>query len=161
MKSFLILCLALAIAGCASMLGPNSVRVGESPDQVRTKFGPPASERKLPSGQNAWYYTTAPSGYFTWRAVFGADGRVSEYSQVLTSQNFYSFPTGASRDQVLDLLGPPEQRMSFERTHTESWTYRFMNGTFYWIANLTFGAGTRGLESVALNQDPAFTSPGR
>ena len=135
--------------------------MGQSSNEVRAKFGPPAAERRLPSGQSAWYYTTAPSGYFTWRVVFGAGGGVSEYTQVLTVQNFYSFPTGASRDEVLDRLGPPGERMSFARTETESWTYRFMNGTFHWIAELTFGAGTRGLESVALDRDPVFSAPGR
>ena len=74
MKSILSLCLAFAIAGCASTLVPDSVHVGQSSNEVRAKFGPPAAERRLPSGQSAWYYTTAPSGYFTWRVVFGAGG---------------------------------------------------------------------------------------
>jgi hypothetical protein len=159
MKSILNVCLALAIAGCASILGPDSVRVGESPNQVRAKLGSPATERKLPSGQSAWYYTTAPSGYFTWRVVLGADGRVSEYTQVLTQQNFYSFPTGASRDEVLDRLGPPMERMTFARSDTETWTYRWLDGTFQMLGNLTLGAG--GFEQASLIQDPAFTSPGR
>jgi outer membrane protein assembly factor BamE (lipoprotein component of BamABCDE complex) len=159
MRSILNLCLALAIAGCTSIVGPDSVRVGESPNEVRAKVGPPATERRLPSGQNAWYYTTAPSGYVTWRVVFGADGRVSEYAQVLTRQNFYAFPSGASHDVVLDRLGPPMERMTFARSDTETWTYRWLDGTFQMLANLTFGAG--GLEQVSLIQDPAFTSPGR
>jgi hypothetical protein len=158
MKSILNICLALVIAGCASILGPHSVRMGESSNEVRAKVGPPAAERKLPSGQSAWYYTTAPSGYFTWRIVFGADGRVSEYTQVLTQQNFYSFPKGASHDEVLDRLGPPMERMTFARSNTEAWTYRWLDGTFQMIANLTFGAG--GLVQVSLIHDPAFTAPG-
>jgi outer membrane protein assembly factor BamE (lipoprotein component of BamABCDE complex) len=159
MKSILSLFFALAIAGCASILGPNTVQVGEASNEVRTKLGPPSAERKLPSGQNAWYYTTAPSGWFTWRVVFGADGRVVEYTQVLTRQNFYAFSNGASRDAVLDRLGPPMERMTFARTSTETWTYRWMDGTFQMLANLTFGTG--GLEQVSVMRDPAMTSPGR
>lgn len=159
MKSILSLCFALVIAGCASTLGPTTVQVGEASNEVRTKFGPPAAERKLPSGQDAWYYTTAPSGWFTWRVVFGADGRVSEYTQVLTQPNIYASPNGASRDAVLDRLGPPMERMTFERTKTETWTYRWMDGTFQMLANLTFGTG--GLEQVSVMRDPAMTSPGR
>ncbi|MCG6875941.1 MAG: hypothetical protein LJE97_12710 [Betaproteobacteria bacterium] len=159
MKSILIICLALAIVGCASALGPGSVSLGESPDAVRAKSGRPAAERRLPSGQNAWYYTTAPSGYFTWRVVFGADGRVSEYAQVLTRQNFYALPNGASRDVVLDRLGPPMERMTFARSDTETWTYRWLDGTFQMLANLTFGAS--GFEQVSLIHDPAFSGVGR
>lgn len=158
MKSILNLCLALSIAGCASTLGPDSIRAGESPNEVRAKSGPPATERKLPSGQSAWYYTTAPSGYFTWRVVFGADGRVGEYTQVLTRQNFFALPNGASRDVVLDRLGPPMERMKFPNSATETWTYRWLDGTFQMLANLTFGAG--GLEQASLIHDPAFTAPG-
>jgi outer membrane protein assembly factor BamE (lipoprotein component of BamABCDE complex) len=158
-KSILSLCFALMIAGCASILGPDSVHVGEASNEVRTKLGPPAAERKLPSGQSAWYYTTAPSGWFTWRIMFGTDGRVSEYTQVLTQQNFYASPNGASRDAVLDRLGPPMERMTFARTGTETWTYRWMDGTFQMLANLTFGTG--GLEQVSVMRDPAMTSPGR
>ena len=159
MKYVLSLCFALVIAGCASILGPNSVQVGEAAKEVRGRFGVPAAERKLPSGQEAWYFTTAPSGWFTWRVVFGTDGRVSEYTQVLTQQNLYASPNGASRDAVLDRLGPPMERMTFARTGTETWTYRWMDGTFQMLANLTFGAG--GLEQVSTMRDPAMSSPGR
>jgi outer membrane protein assembly factor BamE (lipoprotein component of BamABCDE complex) len=156
MKSLLALCLALAIAGCAANPTAKSVVVGESQEAVRAKLGAPAAERKLSSGQTAWYY---PKLFFTWRTVFGADGRVSEYSQVLTRENFLAVSKGSSRDAVLDRLGPPTQRMKFGRDATETWTYRWVGGTFAMLADLTFGAG--GLEQVALRRDPEFSSPSR
>jgi len=161
MKPLLSLCLVLAIAGCATNPTPKSVAVGQSPEEVRAKLGAPAIERKLPSGQSAWYYTTAPSGFFTWRAVFGANGRVSEYAQVLTRQNFQALPKEASRDAVLDRLGPPMEKMNFARTATETWTYRWKDGTFEMLAEITFGAGAGGLQQISLVRDPAFASPPR
>ena len=161
MKTLLALCLALAITACASNPGPKSVAVGQSPDDVRARLGAPAAERKLPSGQGAWYYTTAPSGFFTWRVVFGADGRVAEYAQVLTRENFIALPKEASRDTVLDKLGPPMERMNFARTATETWTYRWKAGTFEMLAEVTFGAGAGGLRQVSMQRDPAFASPAR
>lgn len=161
MKLLLSLCLALAIAGCARNPTPRSVAVGQSPEEVRAKLGAPATERKLPSGQNAWYYTTAPSGFVTWRVVFGADGRVSEYTQVLTRPNFQALPKETSRDAVLDRLGPPMEKMNFARTATQTWTYRWMDGTFEMLAEITFGAGAGGLQQVSLVRDPAFSSAPR
>ena len=161
MKPLLSLFLVLAIAGCAVNPTRKSVAVGQSPEEVRAKLGAPATERKLSSGQSAWYYTTAPSGFFTWRVVFGTDGRVSEYAQVLTRQNFQALPKEASRDAVLDRLGPPMETMNFARTATQTWTYRWKDGTFEMLAEITFGAGAGGLQQVSLVRDPAFSSAPR
>jgi len=155
------LLLALAIAGCAAIPETSSVNVGESADAVRAKLGTPPAERKLSAGQSAWYYTSAPSGWVTWRVVFGAGGRVVEYAQVLTQQNFLALQKDDSRDMVLDRLGPPMERMTFARSATETWTYRWMDGTLEMLADITFGGGTAGLRQVALRRDPAFTSPAR
>lgn len=161
MKSILTLCLALAIAGCATNPTTASAHAGQSSEEVRAKLGAPAAERKLPSGQSAWYYVTAPSGWVTWRAVFGRDGRVAEYAQVLTRENLQAVPPAASRDAVLDRLGPPMERMTFERTATETWTYRWLDGTLEMLADVTFGSGDKGVVQIALRRDPAFTGTSR
>jgi len=160
MKPMLTLVFALALAGCA-VPTQRTVSIGESQEAVRARLGAPATERKLPSGDRAWYFVTAPSGFFTWRAVFNSEGRVTEYAQVLTRQNFDSLAQGASRDLVLDRLGPPMERSTFKRTATEAWTYRWKDGTFEMLADVIFGAGNGGLIQVTLGRDPAFDSPAR
>ena len=155
MKSVYALLLALALAGCAHYPSATAVHSGESQSDVRAKLGAPAAERKLPGGEMAWYYVTAPSGYYTWRVVFGGDGRVKQYSQVLTEQDFLAIPGGASRDAVLDRLGPPMQEMSFARSDTETWTYRWIEGTQQMLADATFGS--RGLLNLSTYPDPAFS----
>jgi len=147
--------LALVLAGCAHYPSATAVRSGESQSEVRARLGAPASERKLAGGETAWYYVTAPSGYYTWRVVFGSDGRVKQYSQVLTEQDFLAIPGGASRDAVLDRLGPPMQEMNFARSDTETWTYRWIEGTQQMLADATFGA--RGLLNLSTYPDPAFS----
>jgi hypothetical protein len=114
-------------------------------------------ERKLATGANAWYYATGPSGFFTWRVVFSPAGAVTEYAQVLTAKNFSALGQGVTRDAVLDQFGPPIERMSFPRTATEAWTYRWMDGTLEMIADAVFDA-KGGLRHVALYRDPAFSS---
>jgi len=116
MLSFLIV---LALAGCATTPTPRKVSIGDSQEAVRARLGSPATERTLASGNRAWYYVTAPSGFYTWRVVFGSDDRVTEYAQVLTQENFNALPQGASRDMVLDRLGvrmPASRRATTCRT---------------------------------------------
>jgi len=156
MKLIPILIFALALAGCASFLGPHSIRSGESQSEVRAKYGAPAVERRLPSGDTAWYYVTGPSSFFTYRVVFGSGGAVKSYSQVLTRSDFMSLPEGATPSMVLDELGPPMERMTFARTATEVWTYRWLDGTFEMLADAEFHAGGN-LKHVVLVRDPMFT----
>jgi hypothetical protein len=156
MRNVLTLLTMFALAGCAGIPGPASVQTGEAQNAVRAQLGAPATERKLVSGESAWYYVTGPSGYFTWRVVFGRDGRVTEYAQVLNMKNFLALQEGATRDAVLDLLGPPMQRMTFAGTGTEVWTYRWIDGTFQMITDATFGAGAGAFKQASMFLDPAY-----
>jgi hypothetical protein len=149
---------ALALVGCAALVpGPASVHAGDGEGQVRAKLGAPTMERKLARGATAWYYAAGPSGFYTWRVVFNSAGAVTEYAQVLTAANFSAMGAGVTRDAVLDQFGPPMERMTFPRTATESWTYRWMDGTLEMIADAVFDA-KGGLRHIALFRDPAFSS---
>lgn len=152
-----LLALALGVAACTGIPGPSSVRVGETQREVAARLGKPAAERALPSGATAWYYLTGPSGFFTYRAVFGGGGTVTEYDQLLTRERLQGLPEGASESAVLDALGPPMQRMTFARTHTEVWSYRWLEGTFEMIAEATFDTRNGSLMQVTTFRDPAFT----
>lgn len=156
MKLVPTLVFTLVLSGCAYFLGPNSIRTGESQSEVRAKYGAPAVERRLPSGETAWYYVTGPSSFFTYRVVFGGDGSVKSYSQVLNRQDFMALPEGATRSAVLDELGPPMERMTFARTATEVWTYRWLDGTFEMLADAEFKEGGD-LRQIVLVRDPMFT----
>jgi hypothetical protein len=149
---------ALALAACAAMPGPQSVRPGEPSDQVRARLSAPALERKLPTGETAWFYPTGPGGFTTWRVVVGPDGKVVRYDQVLTMANFLWMREGRTRDEVLDRVGPPFDRMSFRGTATEAWSYRWLDGTFEMIAEPVFDAPSGVVKYVGIFRDPAFSS---
>jgi outer membrane protein assembly factor BamE (lipoprotein component of BamABCDE complex) len=154
----LVLVTIVALAACAAIPRRDSVRAGESQAQVRERLGPPGDERKLHDGRLAWYYMTGPSGFETWRVVFGSGGSVAEYAQVLTAANFAWMRDGATRDEVLDRVGPPMERMSFARTATDAWTYRWRDGTYEMIGQPVFDAATGAVKYVGIFRDPAFAS---
>jgi hypothetical protein len=156
-RTWLLVALA-ALAGCAARPGTHSVQVGDTQAQVRERLGAPGAERKLASGNVAWYYMTGPSGFETWRVVFGSGGPVSEYAQVLTMANFTWLRDGANREAALDRLGPPMERMGFWRTATDTWTYRWRDGTFEMIADAVFDVGSGEVKYVGIFRDPAYAS---
>lgn len=148
---------ALALVGCA-IPNAGSVRPGETPPQVRAKLGAPYVERKIASGDIAWYYI---SDSYTWRVVFGRDGAVSEYAQVMTLENFMRLrQVGANRDGMYDLVGPPLQRMAFARTGSEAWTYRWRDMTIPSVTDAVFDARTGELRYMGIYWDPAYISGG-
>jgi len=154
----LILAAALSLAACAAIPRHDSVRVGESQAQVRDRLGAPAAERKLAGGNLAWYYPTGPSGFETWRVVYAPGGSVAEYAQVLTAENFQWMREGATREEVLDRVGPPMEQMSFWRTATDAWTYRWRHGTFEKIAQPVFDAASGAVKYVGIFRDPGYSS---
>ena len=158
MSRCLITLIAAALTACATMPRPDSVHVGDAHSRVRAQLGAPGAERKLASGELAWYYMTGPSGFETWRVVFGSNGAVAEYRQVLTMANFEWMRDGASREQVLDRVGPPMQRMAFKNTSTEAWTYRWRDVTLEMISEAVFDDPTGAIKYVGIFRDPAYSS---
>lgn len=158
MRRFLLLLLIATLAACAAVPRPDSVRVGDAQAQVRERLGAPSVERTLADGRTAWYYVTGPSGFETWRVVFGPGGAAAEYAQVLTAANFEWMREGATREQVLDRVGPPMERMSFRGTATEAWTYRWRDVTLEMIGQPVFDAPSGVVKYVGIFRDPAYSS---
>jgi outer membrane protein assembly factor BamE (lipoprotein component of BamABCDE complex) len=158
LRQLLLLAATLVLAACAAIPRADSVRVGDSQAQVRGRLGAPGAARTLADGRAAWYYLTGPSGFETWRVVFGPGDTVSEYAQVLTATNFEWMRQGANREEVLDRVGPPMERMSFHRTATEAWTYRWRDVTLEMIADAVFDAQSGKVKYVGIYRDPAYSS---
>lgn len=155
----LAVALGAALSACA-IVPPDarSIPPGASRDQVQATLGKPVAARTLPDGRTAWYYPTAPSGSTTWRVVFGAGGNAAEYAQVLTRENFEWMREGATREEVLDRVGPPMQAMRFGATGTEAWTYRWRDATLEMIAEPVFDSASGRVKYVGIFRDPAFSS---
>jgi hypothetical protein len=114
---------AIALAGCAG-LGPPP-QPGDSIDTVKLKRGQPTSSYS--NGQEQLLeYATGPMGQLTWMAHIGADGRLTAYEQVLTSEKFATIKVGsATRDDVLRTVGRPAETSRLAMPGLEVWSYRY------------------------------------
>ena len=116
---------AIMLAGCAATVG-HSVNAGMSESEVLRAGGKPAREHKLSGGESAWDYTLQPSGYFTWRVVFGSDGRVSEVRNLTTYENSLKVAPGMTEAEVEQIMGPTFIREKYW-TGNYSIGYRYMD----------------------------------
>ena len=123
----LLLAAVLLAAGCASYDG-HSLRPGVSTEaEVRGVMGPPAAEFANPDGSRSLAYPRGPLGTPTYMADVGPDGRVRGVRAALTDDTFHQIGQGMTRDEVLRLIGPPGDVMSFARLQQVSWEYRFVD----------------------------------
>jgi outer membrane protein assembly factor BamE (lipoprotein component of BamABCDE complex) len=155
MKNFVLTAIAaVALSGCAQLF-VSSIAPGASATDVRAKLGAPADERTLAGGVRAWDYVAGPLGYTTHRITFDASNRVSSVSQLLTEQTFRGIKRDEStRDDVLALIGRPRETMVFDRSQTEVWSYRYMDGTLEMLNDVYFSTTTGKVRYYALYRDP-------
>ena len=131
--SILAVCTVL-LAGCAATVG-HRVTAGMTEPQVLAVGGKPAQERKLPGGEAAWDYTLQPSGYFTWRVVFGRDGRVREVRNLTTYENSLKIAPGMTEAQVEEIMGPTLIRETYW-TGNSSISYRYMDDATFMMVTV-------------------------
>jgi outer membrane protein assembly factor BamE (lipoprotein component of BamABCDE complex) len=136
MRKLVCIVLLCAVAGCAVRVG-TSVRPGMAQAEVARLGGKPIAEGRLPSGEPYWDYTLQPSGYYTYRVVFGPDGAVREVRNLLTEQNFRTLKAGMSEREVEALLGPAGIRQAYW-LGTYSISYRFMEVSTFMIMTAEF-----------------------
>jgi hypothetical protein len=141
MRRLLWIVLACAVAGCAARVG-SSVTPGMGQAEVARLGGKPIAEGRLPSGESYWDYTLQPSGYFTYRVVFGPDGAVREVRNLLTLQNFLNLKPGMSEADVEALLGPARMRAAYWRG-AYSISYRFMDVSTFMVMTAEFSRDGR------------------
>lgn len=131
---------AIVLAGCAATVGQR-VHTGMTESQVLGIGGKPALERKLNGGETAWDYTLQPSGYFTWRVVFGSDGRVREVKNLTTRENSLNVAEGMTEADVTMVMGPSFIRESYWQGNY-SLGYRYMeDATFMMLTVLMSKSG--------------------
>lgn len=157
-STFAAVALALAAAGCASLLPP-SLPPGTPMSEAEARIGKPRAVVPAPGGITVWQYPTGPVGQTTWMVEFGPDQRVRSVYQALTEAQMAKIVPGATtRDEVRLLLGPPGETMRFGRMGEETWSYRYQTGASgNWIFNVNFDAGTRIVRSTGQQIDPLFT----
>jgi hypothetical protein len=133
-----ILPVMLLISGCAGFGGPPLV-AGDSIDTVKLKLGQPSASYSA-GAEQLLEYARGPMGQSTWMAHIGADGRLTLYEQVLTSEKFATIKVGtATHDDVLRTVGRPAEKSYLPLRDFEVWSYRYKeNGVWNSMMHVHF-----------------------
>lgn len=96
---------------------------------VRMVMGQPHSVWEESDGSRMLEYPKGPEGARTWIFRIDQFGKLQNYQQVLTPENFARIKPGMSKEEVRRILGTPGSTMQFERKNEEGWTWRYLDGT--------------------------------
>ncbi len=134
--------LACCIVALAGLLGTGCDREGKpvqefgldklavgisSEAEVRTVMGMPETTWEEEDGTRILEYPKGPAGSRTWIFTIDPKGKLREYHQALTPQNFARIRPGMSRDDVRRLLGKPRTVVNVNRLKEEVWDYRYLD----------------------------------
>ena len=160
MKTWVIALVLLALVGCAGTPRKPELVPGKSTEKdVATQMGKPALELKAPDGGKVEYFTTFPFGRVTYAVTLGADGVVRGVDQRLTQDNVQRVSKGMTRQQVLELLGPPRQETPDARTQETILEYPWMTGNgrkrITWVHVSANGAVTEVVEREDFEAEPS------
>jgi hypothetical protein len=143
------------LAGCAARVG-STVTPGMAQAEVARVAGQPFTEGRLSAGEPFWDYTLQPSGYYTFRVVFGPDGNVREVRNLMTLQNIMTLQPGMSQAEVERVLGTARMRETYWQG-TYSVSYRFMEASTFMLMTAEFSRDSH-LTIYHWQPDPAIYS---
>jgi outer membrane protein assembly factor BamE (lipoprotein component of BamABCDE complex) len=140
MKSWIVVVLAL---GCVFWLvacdrqgnpieqaGLDQLAKGISSEaEVRTVMGQPDTVWEEDNGARTLEYPKGPMGHRTWMFEIDQYGKLQDYKQVLTTENFARIQPGMSQDAVRRLLGKPRTVAQFKLKKEEVWDWRYLQST--------------------------------
>jgi hypothetical protein len=94
-------------------------------DDVFRVMGRAANEWKQPDGSTVIEFSRQPEGVENWFVVLGPDGRLKEIRNVLTDASFARIRNGMTKDEVVQVIGTPGQRVNFPLKREEVWSWRY------------------------------------
>jgi hypothetical protein len=144
------LALALLAASCASYDG-HTLRPGISTEaELRQVMGQPAAQFSNGDGSRELAYPRGPLGTQTYMAHVSRDGIVQSVKPVLSDDVFNAIQPGMTQEEVLRLIGPPRETMSFARSGTVAWDYKYRDTWGYdAIFSVTFDASGRVVSKIS------------
>jgi outer membrane protein assembly factor BamE (lipoprotein component of BamABCDE complex) len=150
MKALCLLVSALLLASCASYDG-RGLRPGVSTEaEVRQVMGEPAMQLPDPDGSRALVYPRGPLGSQTYMVHVGRDGVVQSIEPVLSDATFNAIQPGMTQEEVLRLIGPPRETMSFARLGHVAWDYKYQDTWGYpAIFSVTFDRDGRVVSKIS------------
>lgn len=134
LRSFVILCGTLLMSACdqngspVEEFGLEKLAKGISTEgEVRIVMGQPEIVWEEENGERLLEYPKGPEGARTWIFKIGTDGKLVDYRQVLTQENFAAIQPGMSRDDVRWMLGKPRTVVRFPLKNEEVWDWRYFD----------------------------------
>jgi outer membrane protein assembly factor BamE (lipoprotein component of BamABCDE complex) len=166
MKTWLIALLSLAAllfaAGCdregrpVQEFGLDKLARGVSSESdVRMVMGEPDTVWEEDDGSRVLEYPKGPSGHRTWMFDIDVQGKLKNYRQVLTEENFGNVRPGMSRAEVRRLLGRPRGVQEFPLKNEQVWDWRYLDPTSKpRLFNVHFDRGTGRVTRTSASEDP-------
>lgn len=97
-----------------------------SESDVRMVMGKPETVWEEEDGSRTLEYPKGPAGVRTWVFMIDKYGKMQDYRQVLTEENFALIKPGMSKDEVRRMLGKPRTVVQFKRKNEEAWDWRYL-----------------------------------
>lgn len=134
----------LGLGGCALWQGP-PLQAGQTQAELAAVLGPPTGRYALGDGRTRLEHATGPFGRHTWMVDLGADGRVLQWRQVLSTEHFAEFAArapGLTVDELLRTLGRPGERQHGGLRGGQVWSWRYPTNDCLWF-QVSIGADGR------------------
>ena len=109
--------------------------VGRSEGDLRAQLGAPAGDYPNGDGTRTLAYPQGRLSTETYMVDVAPGGAVRSVRQALTDDTIQRINAGMTRDQILRMIGPPREVMSFPRKAETSWEYYF-NDTWGYRSHL-------------------------
>ena len=122
---------------------------------VRAVMGQPETVREESDGSRVLEYPKGPMGHRTWFFVIGKDGKLTDYRQVLTEENFSNIKPGMSTDAVRRMLGKPRTVSQLKLKNEEVWDWVYLqpdNKTR--LFNVHFDMSSGKVTRTSTSEDP-------
>jgi outer membrane protein assembly factor BamE (lipoprotein component of BamABCDE complex) len=145
LSCLVILSTVMSMTGCdrdgqpIQQFGLEKLAVGISSEgDVRNAMGKPETTWEEEDGTRILEYPKGTEGVRTWIFTIDTNGKLVEYHQALSPENFAQIKAGMSRDNVRRLLGKPRTVVNFNRLKEEVWDYRYLDNQQARLFNIHF-----------------------
>jgi hypothetical protein len=150
------LAMTLALSACAQLLR-QPPPLGSPVAAVTAALGQPNAVYPDPAGGQILEYRGQPMGQFQHMAHIGADGRLTSWDQVLTSENFAKVKIDHwTKDDILRHFGRPAEVSRVYAHNYEVWSYRYKEAGV-WNSMMSVHFDEQGVVRQMLNgPDPMY-----
>jgi outer membrane protein assembly factor BamE (lipoprotein component of BamABCDE complex) len=145
MHILLALGTAVLLSGCdkngrpVEEFGLDKLEKGISAEaDVRQVMGKPEIVWEEEDGSRTLEYPKGPEGVRTWMFAIGRDGKLRDYTQVLTEENFARVKPGMSKDEIRRMLGKPRTIVQYRLKNEEAWDWRYLSNHTPRLFNVHF-----------------------